>query len=132
MARNVTVINSAKVLEIASKLGLSVKVGKGETKVYGESLKRCIAIPNTKGGATRIYPVGFSPTEGTVPHPKPPASTVEVMFDHGLDEKLLLRAIFKACKSLVVKAAKAPEAKAAPSEAPVEAPPVVEQVAAAS
>lgn len=123
MARNVTVINSAKVIEIANKLGLNVKVGKGETKIYGESLKRCIAIPNTKGGATRIYPVGFEPTEGTVAHPKPPASTVTVMFDHGLDEKLLLRAIYKAAKQLVGKPAAKPvestEVPAAPSAEPV-------------
>ena len=119
MARNVTVITADKVLAIAAKLGLSVKLGKGETKIYGEDKKRSIAIPNTKGGATRIYPVGFAPTEGTVAHPKPPASTVTVMFDHGLDEKLLLRAIFKAAKSLVAK----PAAKPAPvAETVVEAP----------
>lgn len=122
MARNVTVVSAEKVIAIATKLGLNVKAGKGETKIYGESIKRSIAIPNTKGGATRIYPVGFEPTEGTVAHPKPPASTVTVMFDHGLDEKLLLKAIYKAAKSLVAKPAAKPaestEAPAAPSTEP--------------
>jgi hypothetical protein len=114
MARNVTVVDSAKVIAIATKLGLNIKAGKGETKIYGESIKRSIAIPNTKGGATRIYCVGFAPTIGTVAHPKPPASTVEVMFDHNLVEKVLLSAIYKAAKSLVAK----PAAKPAPSETP--------------
>jgi hypothetical protein len=111
MARQVTVVKQEKVLEIAAKLGLNVSAKKGETKIYGESLKRSIAIPNTKDGATRIYCVGFAPTEGTVAHPKPPASTVTVMFDHGLDEKLLLRAIFLAAKSLVAVAKEEPKSE---------------------
>jgi hypothetical protein len=126
MARNVTVVKQDKVLAIAAKLGLSVKVGKGETKIFGSNIKQSIAVPNTKGGATRIYCVGFAPSQGTVAHPKPPATTVEVMFDHGLDEKFLLSAIYKAAKLLVVK----PETKAAPSAepTPVEQP-VAEPVA---
>lgn len=135
MARNVTVVSAEKVIAIATKLGLNVKAGKGETKIYGESIKRSIAIPNTKGGATRIYPVGFEPTEGTVAHPKPPASTVTVMFDHGLDEKLLLKAIYKAAKSLVAKPAAKPaestEAPAAPSTEPAAEPVATSESAAA-
>lgn len=101
MARQVTVVKQEKVLEMAAKLGLNVSAKKGETKIYGTSLKQSIAIPNTKDGATRIYCVGFAPTIGTVPHPKPPASTVTVMFDHEMDEKDLLKSIYLAAKSLV-------------------------------
>jgi len=108
MRKNTTVVASSKVRAIAAKLGLNIKEKKGEFKMYGDSIKRSIAVPNTKGGATRIYLVGFEATEGTVAHPKPPASTVTQMFDHSLAEKLILRAIYKAGKSLVVKQAKAP------------------------
>lgn len=108
MRKNTTVVASSKVRAIAEKLGLNIKEKKGEFKMYGDSIKRSIAVPNTKGGATRIYLVGFEATEGTVAHPKPPASTVTQMFDHSLAEKLILRAIYKAGKSLVVKQAKAP------------------------
>ena len=129
MARkNHTVINPSDVRAIAAKLGLNIKDKKGEFKVYGDSIKRSIACPNTKNGATRIYLVGFEASEGTVVHPKPPATTVTQMFDHSLDKKLILRAIFKAAKQLVVK----PETKPAPSEVVVEeaVTPVAEPVAA--
>jgi hypothetical protein len=133
MARKVTVITLSKVTAIASKLGLNIKTGKNETKIFGESIKQSIAIPNTKGGATRIYPVGFEPTEGTVAHPKPPAKTVTVMFDHNLDEKLILRAIYKAAKSLKMKAAPAPaptvEVPVEVTEVEVEQAPEMEQAA---
>ena len=127
--RNVTVINAAQVRAIASKLGLSIKEKKGEFKVFGASIAQSIAVPNTKGGATRIYLVGFEAKVGTVAHPKPPAKTVTQMFDHTLPEKALLSAIYKAAKSLVVAkpaaspAPAAPEAPAAtePAASPVEA-----------
>lgn len=118
--RNATVIQSSKVLAIAARLGLQVSAKKNETKIYGASLSRAIAIPNTKGGATRIYCVGFNPAIGTVAHPKPPAKTVEVMFDHSLPEKELLSAIFKAAKSLSSSLPK-PAAKEAPASQPAEA-----------
>ena len=106
--RNVTVINAAQVRAIASKLGLSIKDKKGEFKVYGASIAQSIAVPNTKGGATRIYLVGFEAKAGTTAHPKPPAKTVTQMFDHTLPEKELLSAIYKAAKQLVVKAPASP------------------------
>lgn len=77
MARkNHTVINPSDVRAIASKLGLNIKDKKGEFKVFGDSIKRSIAVPNTKNGATRIYLVGFEATEGTVVHPKPDRKSV--------------------------------------------------------
>lgn len=123
--RNVTVIAQSKVVAIATQLKLNVSVKTNETKVYGASLSQAIAIPNTKGGATRIYLVGFQAKEGTVAHPKPPAKTVTQMFDHSLPEKELLRAIFKAAKALASSLPK-PEPKPAP-EAPASQP--VEQPA---
>ena len=118
--RNVTVIQSSKVLAIAARLGLNVSTKTNETKVFGASLSNAIAIPNTKGGATRIYCVGFAPKEGTVAHPKPPAKTVTVMFDHSLPEKELLSAIYKAAKVLASSMPK-PEVKPA-TEAPASTP----------
>lgn len=124
--RNVTVVNPAKVRAIAEKLGLSIKDKKGEFKVYGEAgISKSVAVPNTKGGATRIYLVGFAMEgEGFVAHPKPPAKTVTVMVDHALDEKLVLKAIFKACKAISAKAAPAPKPVEEPATAPTEAPAV--------
>jgi hypothetical protein len=125
--RSVTIIGQDKVRAIATKLGLQVKDKKGEFKVFGEAgIGKSIAIPNTKGGATRIYLVGFAiEGEGFVSHPKPPAKTVTVMVDHSLDEKLVLKAVFKACKALAsaVKAAPAPVVTEAPASSPE---PVVE------
>lgn len=124
--RNVTVVAQSKVEAIATKLGLNISKKTNETKVYGATLSQAIAIPNTKGGATRIYCVGFNPTIGTVAHPKPPAKTVEVMFDHTLPEKELLSAIFKAAKVLASSMPKPPKAASpAPTEVastPVEQP----------
>jgi hypothetical protein len=108
--RNVTVVAQSKVRAIAAKLNLNIKEKGGEFKVFGSSISQSIAIPNTKGGATRIYLVGFTAKEGTVAHPKPPAKTVTQMFDHTLPEKQLLAAIFKACKVLASSMPKAPAA----------------------
>jgi hypothetical protein len=115
--RNVTALDPSKVRAIATKLGLAIKEKSGEFKVYDPTVgvKRSIAVPNTKL-ATRIYLVGFEAKDGTVAHPKPPAATVTQMFDHSLPEKLLLSAIYKACKSLVAKAAPAPKAEEAKVE----------------
>jgi hypothetical protein len=99
--RHVTVISHEKVRKIAAQLGLSIKEKSGEYKIFGEGgIKKSIAVPNTKGGATRIYLVGFEVAEGFVAHPKPPAKTVTVMLDHAQPEKLCLRSLFKAAKLL--------------------------------
>lgn len=130
--RSVTIISQDKVKAIATKLGLQVKDKKGEFKVFGEAgISKSVAVPNTKGGATRIYLVGFAiEGDGFLAHPKPPAKTVTVMVDHSLDEKLVLKAVYKACKSLAsaVKAAPAPVVTEAPASSP-EAPVEQEQVA---
>lgn len=99
---NMTVVDPQKVRAIAEGLGLQIKDKKGEFKIHGpDGIKRSIAVPNTKGGATRIYLVGFTSDEGTKPFPKPPAKTVTQMFDHALEEKLLLKAIKHAARLLV-------------------------------
>lgn len=139
--RSVTVISAEKVRAIATKLGLEIKDKKSEFKVFGKEagISKSIAVPNTKGGATRIYLVGFNMegTEGFVAHPKPPAKTVTQMVDHSLEERLVLKAIYTACKRLAAKPVEQPasspeatETKQEPSEtisSPTEAP--VEQVA---
>jgi hypothetical protein len=130
--RNVTVVAQSKVRAIAAKLNLNIKEKGGEFKVFGSSISQSIAIPNTKGGATRIYLVGFEVKEGTVAHPKPPAKTVTQMFDHNLPEKQLLSAIFKACKVLAASMPKPPAAKPAPAPAVEEAPASPAEVPAAS
>lgn len=103
--RQVTVIKMEKVQKIASKLGLEVKEKKSEFKFFHKEagVKRSIAVPCTKGGATRIYLVGYEmPAEsGFIAHPKPPAKTVTQMLDHGADEKTCLRAIYAAAKALI-------------------------------
>jgi hypothetical protein len=100
--REGTIISMDQVAKIAAKTGLVPSKGKAETKWYhpATGIKRSIAVPNTKKGATRVYLVGFEAKEGTVAHPKPPAGTVTQMFDHSLPASLLLRAIYKAARSL--------------------------------
>lgn len=119
--RHVTALDPAKCRKIAAQLGLTIKEKSGEFKMYDATvgIKRSIAVPSTKL-ATRIYLVGFEAAEGTVAHPKPPAKTVTQMFDHSLPEKLLLRAIYKAAKSLV--AVKVEVKEEAPASPPAEQP----------
>ena len=126
--RSVTIISQDKVRAIASKLGLEIKDKKGEFKVFHKEagIAKSVAVPNTKGGATRIYLVGFAIPEGTegfVAHPKPPAKTVTQMVDHSLDEKLVLKAVYTACKALrpaVKEAPKPVEQPASQTEQPAE------------
>lgn len=129
--RQVTVVSHEKVRKIAAQLGLSIKEKSGEYKLFSGDIKRSIAVPSTKGGATRIYLVGFKiEGEGFVAHPKPPAKTVEVMLDHTLAEKLVLRALYRAAKALAPAAAKAPASSPeAPAASPEPQPEPAAQVA---
>jgi len=100
--KNHTPIAQDKLVLIMQQAGLECKANKGWLKFYpkGQGIKRALGVPTTKQ-CTIIEIVGFTTAiEGVVPHPKPPAKTVEQMVDFQRDEKLVLRTVFELAKSL--------------------------------
>lgn len=126
MSAHKTAIATAKFEAITTKLGFTVKAKAGSFKAWpaNGSIKRSLDITTSKKGQTvQVILVGFEAAEGTVSHPKPPASSVTQMIDFSQDEKIVLRSFFKACKALAKMAASSQPAKEeAPASPPAEQP----------
>jgi hypothetical protein len=103
MAVRKTSIDTGKFEAITTKLGFTVKKKAGSFKAWpaNGSMKKSVDVNTSKTGQTvQAILVGFEVEEGTIAHPKPPAKTVTQMIDFSLEEKLVLRSFYKACKSL--------------------------------
>jgi hypothetical protein len=92
-----------------------------------------LLVHTAKKGTNCVELVGFE-SEFAISHPCPPAKTMTQMIDFNLDEKLILRNVYKTAKMLVVEveieitpAAEtvqtvAPEVVESPAEVVIEAP----------
>jgi hypothetical protein len=136
MSAHKTAISTSKFEAIVAKHGLVVKAKAGSFKAYPKdgSIKRSLDVTTSKKGQTvQVLLVGFEMPEGTIAHPKPPASTVTQMLDFSKDEKLVLRAFFNACKALVKAAKKAappaPTKEEVMNDSPAASTPAVEEAA---
>lgn len=121
--KGLTAVEQEKLVAVANKLGLNVVTRKGFTKVFAPGATRgaALGIPNTKL-VTRVELVGFT-SEAGIPHPKPPAKTVEQMLNFGQEEASILGDFYKAAKKLLeLPPPPAKEEKAEPAEAPAAAP----------
>ena len=136
--KGLTKVSQEKFLKICEKVGLTVVSNKGWVKCYapGNTKGLSLGIPQTDD-VTRVELVRFTAPEElasvVVPHPKPPAKTVEQMIDFSVEEKLILRAFYKLASHIkatheaklaeeakAAEAAKQAEQAPAPTEAPAE------------
>jgi len=121
MANTLTKVQTAKILAIFNKLGLTVIEQPSQYRVQDESGTRRLYVPGTKtvhkvelSGFTHELAVSWESVFGDK---KAPSGKITQVVDFAQEEKLVLRSIFKIAKTLV---------KAAKVEAPVEAPPATE------
>jgi hypothetical protein len=126
MRKGLTSVKAEQFKQIGEKLGMTIVAKKGWTKFFpaGHEKGAALGVPNT-AQVTRVELVGFTHETG-IPHPKPPAKTVEQMLNFEQPEQMILADFNKAAKHLIETVAKADAATAAEevTEAEVVADPV--------
>lgn len=117
-----TRVATAKILKIAEQLNLSTEVKAGWIKVNGPVKGSRLLVHTGKKGTNCVELVGFE-SEFAVVHPCPPAKTMTQLIDFNVEEKVILRNIFKTSKILAALKVEEPVAEVV-AETPAE---VVEQ-----
>jgi hypothetical protein len=129
-----TTVETAKLIAIADKLGLTKEAKAGWTNLFvleEGSAKRPtqrILVHTGKKGSNCIELVGFEvEAEGVISHPCSPAKTMTQMIDCNLEEQAIKRAFYSAGKRLLELNAEAKEAAKTAMVETAKEPAVVEQ-----
>jgi hypothetical protein len=114
-----TRVATAKILKIAEQLGLETVAKAGWIKVNGPVKGTRLLVHTGKKGTNCVELVGFE-SEFAVVHPCPPAKTMTQLIDFNVEEKVILRNVFKTAKVLAALVAEAEPVAEEVTETPAE------------